>query len=1104
MSTVTRTMPTPTTAIAEPPAIVTPLRHSFHAIIFDWDGTAVVDRKEDATALAGLLEALLRLGVWAAVVTGTNFGNIDRQLCCHIAPAWRRRLLVCVNRGSEVYGFDRRGASSRRYLRVATPAEDQALTATADAVREELIALTGLEIRVIYDRLNRRKIDLIPLPEWADPPKARIGELLAAVEQRLRGAGLPGGLGEAVTLAERLAREHGLPDARCTTDVKHIEIGLTDKSDAIAWLARELLEPQRIAWRDVLIGGDEFGPIAGFAGSDDLLRGDDAAVIVSVGPEPNGVPAGVIHLGGGPIQFRTLLADQAWRQSPPRQDQRPPSASRIADIAATSPPRRAAWRMEDAGEAYQPLSEHDRESRFAISNGFLGVRGSLEQPTVASQPRTYLAGLFNTPSGENAIPAPVSAPDWLRLQVTIDGVLLPLDPARGVYVRTLEYARGLLVTEWRLEDPTGRGIRLRALRFVSLADRTLAVQIVRIEVAQPVWLSLDASLEPPDDRLLEVRAASVGTEPESATWRTADGTGRLAVASVATLRCGGETLPDDPCRETFRHRWGWVATPDRPIVFSRIVAMVRDTADAATTDPGDTALAALRRARRRGPERLLATHARAWADRWAESDIEVTGDDGAQAALRFAVYHLASAANPDDSRVSIGARALTGDSYLGHVFWDTEIFLLPFYIFTWPAAARALLMYRHHTLPAARAKATRLGYRGALYAWESARTGDEATPPFVIGPDGRVIPIRCGTDEQHISADIAYAVWQYWQATDDTAFLREAGAEILLETARFWSSRGGLEADGRYHIRSVIGPDEYHEGVDDNAFTNGMAIWNLERGLEVAALLRDRWPERWTELRGELALTPDELARWRDVADRLATGADAASGLIEQFAGFFALESVDLRPFLPWTAAPDVVLGTERTRRSQVVKQADVVMLLALLWDRFPPEVREANFRYYEPRTGHGSSLSPAIHALVAARLGDLPLAERFFAQAAGIDLDNTVGTAAGGVHIATLGGLWQAAVLGFAGLQLEPDGLRFDPRLPDRWDALRFPVQWRGRHVRIEIKRTAATLTVNITLVRGAPLSIRLGTHKHRLARGQSWTCRRDGEDPQWQEESR
>jgi len=165
---------------------------------------------------------------------------------------------------------------------------------------------------------------------------------------------------------------------------------------------------------------------------------------------------------------------------------------------------------------------------------------------------------------------------------------------------------------------------------------------------------------------------------------------------------------------------------------------------------------------------------------------------------------------------------------------------LPFYTLTWPEAARALLMYRCHTLPAARAKAARLGCRGALYAWESADTGDEATPTHVVGPDGMVIPILCGTQEQHISADVAYAVWHYWQATEDTAFLLEAGAEIVLETARFWASRASLADDGRFHIRGVIGPDEYHESVDDNAYTNVMAQWNLERGAAVADLARDR------------------------------------------------------------------------------------------------------------------------------------------------------------------------------------------------------------------------------------------------------------------------
>ena len=260
----------------------------------------------------------------------------------------------------------------------------------------------------------------------------------------------------------------------------------------------------------------------------------------------------------------------------------------------------------------------------------------------------------------------------------------------------------------------------------------------------------------------------------------------------------------------------------------------------------------------------------------------------------------------------------------------------------------------------------------------------------------------------------------------------------------------------------------------------------------MAELLGRRWPARWAALRERLGLTAEEPARWRDVAGRLATGFDPASGLYEQFAGYFGLEEMDLATYLPRTAPMDVILGPERTRRSQVIKQADVVMLLALLWDRYPPEVRAANFRYYEPRCGHGSSLSPAVHALVAARLGDVDLAERYFHQAGAIDLDDTMGNAAGGVHIGALGGLWQAAVFGFAGLGLERDGLRLDPHLPETWRALRSPVRWRGRLVRVELLREAPRgVLLTATLERGKPLALYVGDRRWRLRKGEPATCR-------------
>jgi trehalose/maltose hydrolase-like predicted phosphorylase len=245
------------------------------------------------------------------------------------------------------------------------------------------------------------------------------------------------------------------------------------------------------------------------------------------------------------------------------------------------------------------------------------------------------------------------------------------------------------------------------------------------------------------------------------------------------------------------------------------------------------------------------------------------------------VYNLTSAVNPNDERVSVGARALTGSVYQGHVFWDTEIALLPFYTYTDPPAARALLMYRYHTLPAARDRARSLGYQGALYAWESADTGQDVTPDSVVAPNGEVVRVLTGLQEHNISADIAYAVGQYWRATADEPFLIGAGIDMLVETARFWATRGRLEPDGQYHIRSVIGPDEYHETVDDNAFTNVMAKWNLERAADAFDWIMSCRPGAGRTMAERLRIAPDEPADWRRIAGVMATGFDARTNRFE-------------------------------------------------------------------------------------------------------------------------------------------------------------------------------------------------------------------------------
>lgn len=740
---------------------------------------------------------------------------------------------------------------------------------------------------------------------------------------------------------------------------------------------------------------------------------------------------------------------------------------------------------------YHPTHESGVESRFALSNGFLGVRASRSVSrgpmwvswghtlSWASWPRTYVAGLFDVPNTQPPVPALVPAPDWQRLRVLLDGEPLLLRSGKTLsHRRTLDLRRGLLLSMWRQQDPAGRVVTLRSLRLVSFAERALGLQMVRLAIdGAPAEVTLEASFESAGSALEPVRL-----QPELAVWRTLQSGKHLAMASTAALQLDGRDAPPPDMPDALKRSWSWTSAPGLTATFWRIVAFARS--DDPRDDPGAAARGMLDRARQAGWRRVLEAHERAWAERWTCSDIEIEGDAEAQLALRFAVYHLNSAANPTDERVSIGARALTGDAYLGHVFWDTDIYLVPFYVVTWPEAARALLMYRHHTLPGARAKAARMGYRGALYAWESTDTGEETTPEQVLDINGQPIDVLCGKQEQHISADVAYAVWQYWQATGDEGFLLDAGAEILLETARFWASRAEREEDGQYHIRGVIGPDEYHEHIDDSAFTNVMARWNIERGLEIAALLRERWSGRWQALAERLGLAEAELEQWRDVAARLVTGLDPESRLIEQFAGYFGLEDIELARYEGRTVPMDVVLGRERIQRSQVVKQADVVALLALLPEAFDREVQRANFRYYEPRCGHGSSLSRGMHAVVAARLGEVDLALRYFRQTAATDLADTTGGSAGGIRIAALGGLWQAAVLGFAGLSLRADGLALDPHLPAEWRALGFRVCWRGRRVHFRVEQGSTVLAM---LEEGEPLMLHVGGRAHELRPGRT-----------------
>jgi trehalose/maltose hydrolase-like predicted phosphorylase len=752
----------------------------------------------------------------------------------------------------------------------------------------------------------------------------------------------------------------------------------------------------------------------------------------------------------------------------------------IETFMPTDDPR---WLIEVDG--FDPRLEATVEAVCAQVNGYLGTRAALEEGSAASRPSTFLAGVFDTPAApqNTALPAPISemvvAPDWTRLRITLDGAPLQIGAVELLEQRrVLDMRQGALLREWRVRDAAGRVTRLRSLRFASLDNRHLCVHTVAITPENYSGMLRVESLvdgrvtNENNTRHLEPAGADRLDAGLALAMRTSQSGYLLAYAAHAELRVGGTAASPDLVVAPDHVGWVWEA-PARPGALIELRKVVAIVTSRESETPESAAADKARRAAESGLETLFTAHVAAWAARWRDTDIQLD-EPGIQRETRFALYHLIGAANPDDERASIGARALTGERYLGHYFWDCEIFVWPALLYTHPASARAILMYRYHTLGEARAKARALGYQGAMFAWEATDTGVDWTPPYIINPAGEKIPVLTGVEEIHITADIAYAIWQYWQATGDEAFFWRYGAPMLLEIAAFWASRA--EPDGaRYHLSKVIGPDEYHETVTDNAYTNQLAAWCLRIGLAVADSLRRSGQDPWRHMLDTLQISDATLAAWRRIADGLVTGDDPPRGLIEQFRGYFALRDYDLTGHDPAVATLDVKLGWAALQSLQAIKQPDVVMLNFLLWEQFSPAARAANFRYYEPRTTHDSSLSVSIHALVAARLGDLPMAERYLRRAAQIDLNfanKGWAGAAGGVHIAALGGMWQALVLGFLGMRPTPDGLRFEPHVPPQWGTLSAPVQWRGRRLRI----TASAAAAEIALEAGAPLAVAWG----------------------------
>jgi len=710
-------------------------------------------------------------------------------------------------------------------------------------------------------------------------------------------------------------------------------------------------------------------------------------------------------------------------------------------------------------DAWDPARQRPAETAFSVGNGRFSTRGSLEERYPGDLPATLMHGVF--------APHPwvftelANLPDWTALDLAIDGDRFSM--ANGTvhrHRRTLDLRSGLLRREVTWRSPRGATLDLAFERFASLAAPDLAGERVTVRMAEgagTVEVRAGLSDGATNDGLSHVAWLDqrIGESHASLLVRVRETPLTIALAARlevrgARARCEGWDVHGQP---TIVARWD--AGEGESATFEKIVVLASSRE---APDPDRAAAARLEALAGEEFASLHAASAAAWERDWAISDVLIEGDPDAQLAIRFSLYHLLIAAPRDDEQVSIAAKTLSGFGYRGHVFWDMETFMLPFFTHVHPAIARDLLSYRYHRLPGARRKAKAGGFDGAQIPWESAESGDEVTPTWL--PNGADVahPIRIWTGdiEIHISSVVAHAVIDYWRASGDDRFMLERGAELVLETARFWSSRVERDAgSGRYEISDVIGPDEYHEHVDNNAFTNYLVAWHLR----TAADLVDWLQQTDADLATRLGALPDLASSFRAAGDAIYLPQDGASGLIEQFSGYFGLEDVDQAAYADRTSSMQAILGIEGVNRTQILKQPDVLMLAYLLPELLTPGALAANYDYYTARTdlAFGSSLGPAIQAVLAARVDRVGDAYDHFVRAAGADLRDVRGNAADGIHGASAGGLWQAIVFGFAGVQLDGDIVTTEPRLPPRWTRLAFHLVHRGEVIDIDLRQPAA-----------------------------------------------
>lgn len=723
------------------------------------------------------------------------------------------------------------------------------------------------------------------------------------------------------------------------------------------------------------------------------------------------------------------------------------------------------------------------EAIFTQGNGYLGLRNSLEERYVDTVRGMFITGTFNKASKEEATELP-NVSDIVNMEIELNGERFSMtEDNLKEYSRTLNLYTGETCRNVLWEGKNGDVVQLSFHRFVSYKNvhvigAYVEIKPVNCDVKATVVSGINAQVTNNGaQHLTEVSKRAFDEKYLQMGMVTTESEVAIAVSTVYDVFLDGEKTEET----------AYKIVDDRRKILAKIqldipkgetarvekISTVHSSRDLEYTGSGKepdketvyaNGLENLKEAECKGYRTLLQESREVWEAIWKKQDIVIDSrEDDAQLAVRFALYHLQIMVRKEDNRVGIGAKALSGEGYKGHSFWDTETFIFPYFQMAEPETARTLLEFRYKGLYGARKKAIENGYEGAMYPWEAAWVSDGEVTPYVIGVNvhtGEPMICLTGVIEQHITSDIIFALWQYYAATDDQDFMDRYGYEMTIETARFWNSRlEWIEENNRYEIRDVIGPDEYKEHVDNNAYTNYMAHENMRLAAQVIACIRDEKKDiygKMQKLMQEEGTSLEQLEE--ELKDKMKKlylpQPDEKTGIIPQFDGYFDLKEIDLSVYKNASVVGTIFhdYSGEDVQKMQAGKQADIVELLYQMEDITTPDNKAKNYVYYEARTLHDSSLSKAIHSITACDLGMEKEAYEMFMSAALTDLGQEMKSSDAGIHSANMGGVWQDVVMGFGGVRIHDGHLRIRPNCPKQWEKFTYPIYWKGNKLDVTV----------------------------------------------------